>query len=117
MNVDGVRFMVGWQCAKTIYDEDFDKYTADFEAAVGRRDALRRVREIRDAIAQFSAVAAPPDAALRAYALLEQVVRQQAVLLSYIDVFALFAITAAMLAPVPLALLRPQPTTAPRPGR
>jgi hypothetical protein len=55
MNVDGVRFMVGWQCAKTIYNEDFDKYTADFDAAVGRRDALPRVREIRDAITQFSA--------------------------------------------------------------
>jgi DHA2 family multidrug resistance protein len=72
---------------------------------------------LQDAIAQFSAVAAPPDAALRAYALMEEVVRQQAVLLSYIDVFALSAIIAAMLAPVPLALLRPQPTTAPRPGR
>jgi len=54
MNVDGARFMVGWICAKTIYNEDFDKYTSDFEAAVGRRDALRRVREMRDAITQFS---------------------------------------------------------------
>jgi hypothetical protein len=54
MNVDGVRFMVGWICAKTIYNEDFDRYTADFEAAIGRRDALRRVREMRDAIAGFS---------------------------------------------------------------
>ena len=62
-------------------------------------------------------MAAPPDAQLRAYALIGQVVQQQAVLLSYIDVFALSAIIAAMLAPVPLALLRPQPTTAPRPGR
>lgn len=55
MNVGGARFMVGWMCAKTIYNEDFDRYTADFEAAIGRRDALRRVREMRDAIAQFSA--------------------------------------------------------------
>ena len=54
MNVSGVRFMVGWKCAKTIYNEDFDEYTADFDAAIGRRDALRRVREMRDAIAQFS---------------------------------------------------------------
>ncbi|WJR78765.1 hypothetical protein [Bradyrhizobium sp. NP1] len=54
MNVDGARFMVGWICAKTIYDEDFDKYTADFEAAIGRRDALRRVREMRSSIAQFA---------------------------------------------------------------
>jgi hypothetical protein len=55
MNVDGVRFMVGWKCAKTIYNEDFDEYTADFDAAVVRRDALLRVREIREAVMQFSA--------------------------------------------------------------
>lgn len=55
MNVDGARFMVGWICAKSIYNEDFDKYTADFETAIGRRDALRRVREMREAMAQFSA--------------------------------------------------------------
>jgi hypothetical protein len=55
MNVDGVRFMVGWKCAKTIYNEDFDEYTADFDAAVVRRDALLRVREMREAVAQFSA--------------------------------------------------------------
>lgn len=55
MNVGGARFMVGWICAKTIYNEDFDRYTADFDAAVGRRDALRRVREIRGAITEFSA--------------------------------------------------------------
>ncbi len=54
MNVDGARFMVGWMCAKTIYNEDFHKYTADFEAAIGRRDALRRIREMREAIVQFS---------------------------------------------------------------
>jgi hypothetical protein len=54
MNVDGVRFMVGWICAKQIYNEDFDEYTADFDAAVGRRDVLRRVREIREAVTQFS---------------------------------------------------------------
>lgn len=55
MNVDGVRFMVGWICAKAIYNEDFDRYTADFETAIGRRDALRRVRELRDVMTQFSA--------------------------------------------------------------
>jgi len=54
MNVDGARFMVGWICAKTIYNEDFDQYTADFDAAVGRRDALRRVREMRGAVTEFS---------------------------------------------------------------
>lgn len=55
MNVDGIRFMVGWICAKQIYNEDFDEYTADFDAAVGRRDVLRRVREVREAVTQFSA--------------------------------------------------------------
>src|SRR4051812_25871031 len=47
------RFLVGWICAKTIYGEDFDKYTADFDAAVGRQDALKRVREIRAAVNPF----------------------------------------------------------------
>jgi hypothetical protein len=55
MNVEGVRFMVGWICAKSIYDEDFDQYTADFDAAVNRRDALRRVRVLRDAMTPFAA--------------------------------------------------------------
>jgi hypothetical protein len=55
MNVDGARFLVGWICAKAFYNEDFDRYTADFDAAIGRRDALRRAREMRDAIAGFSA--------------------------------------------------------------
>jgi hypothetical protein len=54
MNVEGVRFMVGWKCAKTIYNEDFDEYAADFDAAVVRRNALLRVREIREAVTQFS---------------------------------------------------------------
>jgi DHA2 family multidrug resistance protein len=66
---------------------------------------------LQDAIAQFSAVAAPPDAQLRAYALIEQIVQQQATLLSYIDVFALCAIGAVMLLPVPFILLR-QPKAA-----
>jgi DHA2 family multidrug resistance protein len=66
---------------------------------------------LQDAIAQFSAVAAPPDAQLRAYALIEQIVQQQATLLSYIDVFALCAIGAVMLLPVPFVLLR-QPQAA-----
>jgi hypothetical protein len=47
------RFLVGWMCAKTIYGEDFEKYTADFDAAVSRQDALRRVREIKTAIHPF----------------------------------------------------------------
>jgi DHA2 family multidrug resistance protein len=66
---------------------------------------------LQDALAQFSAVAVPPDAQLRAYALIEQIVQQQATLLSYIDVFALCAIGAVMLLPVPFVLLR-QPQAA-----
>src|ERR1700704_6003389 len=47
------RFLVGWICAGTFYGENFDKYTADFDAAVIRPDALKRVREIRSAINPF----------------------------------------------------------------
>ncbi|MGZ5905696.1 MAG: DHA2 family efflux MFS transporter permease subunit [Reyranella sp.] len=64
---------------------------------------------LQDAIAQFSAMAVPPDAQLRAYALIDQIVQQQAMLLSYIDVFALWAIAAAVLIPAPFVLLRSQP--------
>lgn len=53
MRKGSARFLVGWICAKTIYGEDFDKYTADFDAAVSRQDALRRVREIRSAVNPF----------------------------------------------------------------
>lgn len=70
---------------------------------------------LRDAIAQFSAVASPPDAQLRAYALIEQIVQQQAILLAYIDVFALWAMVAVLLIPAPFVLLRSQPAAAPRP--
>jgi hypothetical protein len=48
------RFLVGWICGGSIYGEDFDKYTADFDAAVNRQDALKRVREIRGAIDPFA---------------------------------------------------------------
>jgi DHA2 family multidrug resistance protein len=71
---------------------------------------------LQDAIAYFSTFASRPDAQQRAYALIEQIVQQQAVLLSYIDVFALVAIIAAVLVPVPLVLLRPRFTSMPRPG-
>jgi hypothetical protein len=53
-------------------------------------------------------VASPPDVQLRAYALIEQIVQQQAALLSYIDVFAHLAIFAAALVPLAFVLLRPQ---------
>jgi DHA2 family multidrug resistance protein len=63
---------------------------------------------LQGAIGQFSAVASPPDAQQRAYALIEQIVLQQATLLSYIDVFTLTAIVAATLAPIAFMLLRAQ---------
>jgi hypothetical protein len=58
------RFMVGHICGKNIYGEDFDAYTADFNAAVNRQDALRRKREIEQAskplLAWLTDVAALP---------------------------------------------------------
>lgn len=30
------RFLVGWMCAQTIYGENFEEYTSDFDAAVNR---------------------------------------------------------------------------------
>jgi MFS transporter, DHA2 family, multidrug resistance protein len=48
----------------------------------------------------------PPDAMQRAYGLIEQLVQQQAALMSYIDVFAVLALVAAAMAPVALILLR-----------
>jgi MFS transporter, DHA2 family, multidrug resistance protein len=70
---------------------------------------------LQETIVRFSAIVSPPDAQLRAYALIEQIVQQQALLLSYIDVFALCAIVAVVLLPAPFVLLRPQSTAAPRP--
>lgn len=49
------RFLVGWICGNTIYGEDFERYTADFNAAVNRQDALRRAREVKDATGPFMA--------------------------------------------------------------
>jgi hypothetical protein len=49
------RFLVGWMCGKSIYQEDFEKYTSDFDAAVNRQDALRRVRNIRNSMTPFVA--------------------------------------------------------------
>ena len=47
------RFMVGHICGKSIYGEDFDRYTADYNAAVNRQDALIRVRDLRHAVGAF----------------------------------------------------------------
>jgi hypothetical protein len=55
MRKGSARFLVGWICAGTIYGENFEKYTADFDAAVNRQDALKRVREIRAAVNPFVA--------------------------------------------------------------
>jgi hypothetical protein len=41
------RFFVGHICGKHIYGEDFEKYTADFNVAVNRQQALRRAPTIR----------------------------------------------------------------------
>jgi DHA2 family multidrug resistance protein len=58
----------------------------------------------------------PTDAMQRAYGLIEQLVLQQAALMSYIDVFATLALVAAVMTPVALILLRrvtPGAATAP----
>lgn len=47
------RFLVGWMCGKTVYGEDFDQLTADFETAVMRRDTLRRALDIKNAVDPF----------------------------------------------------------------
>lgn len=47
------RYLVGWMCGDSIYGTKFDKYKADFEAAGTRRDALKRVVEVREAVAAF----------------------------------------------------------------
>lgn len=48
-----VRFLVGWMCGKSIYGEDFDQFTADFDTAVMRRDTLRRALDIKNAVDPF----------------------------------------------------------------
>jgi len=52
------RFLVGWICAESIYGERLAGIRADYEAAVLRRGAVLRVRDLREAIAEFSAWAA-----------------------------------------------------------
>jgi DHA2 family multidrug resistance protein len=62
---------------------------------------------VQAATAQLSTMLPPPEAQKRAFALIEQSVLQQATLLSYIDVFAGLALTAAALVPIAFLLLRP----------
>jgi hypothetical protein len=52
---NGFRFFVGHICGNHIYGEDFDRYTADYNAAVNRQQALRRKREIENATKPFMA--------------------------------------------------------------
>jgi hypothetical protein len=40
------RFLVGWQCAKTIYGAIFDEYEADFSAAENRKRILLQFRDL-----------------------------------------------------------------------
>lgn len=47
------RIFVGHICGKNIYGENFEHYTADFNAALNRQDALRRVRDIKTATVGF----------------------------------------------------------------
>jgi hypothetical protein len=49
------RFLVGWICAETIYGENLTSIRADYDAAAVRRGAVLRVRELREAVAEFSA--------------------------------------------------------------
>jgi len=49
------RFLVGHICGKEIYGEDFDHYTADFNAAVNRQETLRKRREIENLTGPFMA--------------------------------------------------------------
>jgi hypothetical protein len=49
MRKGACRFFVGHICGDHIYGEDFNRYTADFNAAINRQDSLRREREIKNA--------------------------------------------------------------------
>jgi DHA2 family multidrug resistance protein len=62
---------------------------------------------LQAATAQFSTMLPQPEAQKKAFALIEQAVQYQAMLLSYIDVFAGLALIAAALVPVAFLLLRP----------
>lgn len=48
------RYLVGWQCGDKLYGQKFDQYTSDFNTALSRRDALCRVRDLREAVALFA---------------------------------------------------------------
>ncbi len=54
MNKGGKRFFVGHICGEKIYGTIFERYAADFDAAVQRKDALRRAKEIKQATEPFA---------------------------------------------------------------
>lgn len=54
MRKDDRRFLVGHICGEKIYGENFERYTADFDAAVNRRNAAQRRREIEEATRPFA---------------------------------------------------------------
>jgi len=69
---------------------------------------------IQDATAALQAQGVPlAEAARRAIGLIGQAVMDQAALLAYIDVFAGYALLAAVLVPIAFILLRPTDQTAP----
>jgi hypothetical protein len=69
---------------------------------------------LQAATAQLSTTLPQPEAQKKAFLVVEQVVKHQTTLLSYIDVFAGLALTAAVLVPVAFLLLRqPRKATAP----
>jgi hypothetical protein len=55
MRKGDTRYLVGHICGKEIYGEDFDHYTADFNAAVNRQETLRKRREIENLTGPFTA--------------------------------------------------------------
>lgn len=55
MRKGSARFLVGWICGENIYREKFEHLKADFDAAVNRRDMVRRRYEIEAAIGPFTA--------------------------------------------------------------
>ena len=55
MRLGDARFLIGHICGKNIYGENFDVYTADYQAAVNRQDAVRRVRELQAPLNEFMA--------------------------------------------------------------
>jgi hypothetical protein len=48
MRKDDQRWLVGWMCGESIYDEKFDEYKADYNSAVNRRGRLQKRREIEN---------------------------------------------------------------------